>query len=90
MTPKEAWSGRKPKISHLKVFGSTAYVWIPNAKRTKLDSKNRILMFTRYSDNHKVYRPTNVDTDHLIFSHDVIEEESGPFYLSSPTLSLED
>jgi hypothetical protein len=24
-TPKEAWSGRKPIINHLKVFGSTAY-----------------------------------------------------------------
>ena len=25
-TPEEVWSGRKPKISHLKVFGSVAYV----------------------------------------------------------------
>ena len=37
-TPEEAWSGRKPRINHLKVFGSLAYVWIPNAKRTKLNS----------------------------------------------------
>ena len=40
MTPEEAWSGRKPKVGHLKVFGSTAHVWIPNAKRAKLDSKS--------------------------------------------------
>lgn len=40
MTPEEAWFGRKPKINHLKVFGSTAYVWIPDATRTKLDPKS--------------------------------------------------
>ena len=39
-TPEEAWSCRKPKINHLKVFGSVAYVWIPAAKRSKLDSKS--------------------------------------------------
>jgi hypothetical protein len=31
-TPKEAWSRRKPKVSRLKVFGSTAYTWISAAK----------------------------------------------------------
>jgi hypothetical protein len=27
--PEHAWTGRKPNISHLQVFGSTAYVNIP-------------------------------------------------------------
>jgi hypothetical protein len=31
-TPEEAWSGRKPKVIHLKVFGSTAYTWILDEK----------------------------------------------------------
>ena len=34
-TPEEAWSGRKPRISHLKVFGSLAFVWIPDASCTR-------------------------------------------------------
>jgi hypothetical protein len=29
-TPEEAWFGRKTKVTHLKVFDSTAYSWIPN------------------------------------------------------------
>eukprot|EP00253_Pinus_taeda_P004407 PITA_04407 len=45
-TPEEVWSGRKPKISHLKVFGSVAYVWIPAAKCSKLGSKSQKLMMT--------------------------------------------
>ncbi|XP_059068247.1 uncharacterized protein LOC131858815 [Cryptomeria japonica] len=28
MTPEEAWSGRKPKVGHLKVFGSTAHAYM--------------------------------------------------------------
>lgn len=39
-TPQEAWSGRKPNISHLRVFGSIAYVHVPNEKRNKLDDKS--------------------------------------------------
>eukprot|EP00253_Pinus_taeda_P030272 PITA_30272 len=67
-TPKEVWSGRKPKISHLKVFGSVAYVWIPAAKRSKLDSKSQKLMMTGYRDHHEAYRLIDLDADLLLFS----------------------
>jgi transposase InsO family protein len=33
-TPQEFWSGHKPNVAHLKVFGSIAYGKIPNPKRT--------------------------------------------------------
>jgi hypothetical protein len=79
-TPEEAWSGRKPKVSHLKVFGSTAYTWIPAAKRTKLDPKSKKMMLTGYSDTHKAYRLVDVDTDKVSFSKDVVDEEVGPFH----------
>lgn len=91
MIPEEAWFGRKRKISLLKVFGSFAYVWILDAKCTKLDSKGQKLMFIGYSGNHKAYQLIDVDIDCLIFGCDVVfDEERGPFKLSSPILSLED
>ena len=37
-TPQEVWIGKKPSLSHLKVFGCDAYVHVPKEKRTKLDS----------------------------------------------------
>jgi len=37
MTPQKAWSGRKPSVSHLKVFGSIEYVHVDDQVRTKLD-----------------------------------------------------
>lgn len=90
-TPEEAWTGCKPRISHLKVFGSLAYVWIPDAKRSNLDSNSQKLMFTGYSDNHKAYRLIDVDTDRLIFSRDVVfDEDQGPFQLSSSEQNSKD
>jgi hypothetical protein len=80
-TQEEAWYGRKPKVSHLKVFGSTAYTWIPAAKRTKLDPKSKKMMLTGYNDTHKAYRLVDVDIDKVSFSRDVVvDEEVGPFH----------
>jgi hypothetical protein len=39
MTPKEKFIGKKPDVSHLRVFGCIAYVHVPNEKRSKLDPK---------------------------------------------------
>lgn len=90
-TPEEAWSGRKPRISQLKVFGSTAFVWILEAKHTKLDAKSQKLMLTGYSDTHKAYQLVDIKTDCLIFKHDVLfDEERRPFQLSPPVLDPKD
>lgn len=89
MTLEEAWSRRKPKISHLRVFGSITYAWIPDAKRTKLDSKRQKLMLIGYSDNHKACWLIDVDIDCLTFSRDVVyDEEAGPFLLSVIDVNL--
>ncbi|BBH01653.1 hypothetical protein Prudu_011986, partial [Prunus dulcis] len=40
ITPFEAYSGRKPGIAHLKVFGSLCYVHVPTELRHKLEPKS--------------------------------------------------
>jgi len=32
MTPKEKFTGKKPNVSHLRMFGYIAYVHVPNEK----------------------------------------------------------
>jgi hypothetical protein len=82
-TTKEAWSRRKPKVNHLKVFGSTTYTWIPNEKWTKLDPKRKKMMITRYNENHKSYRFVDINTNKVTFSRDVVvHEEVRPFHTS--------
>ena len=33
MTPLEAWTGKKPNVKHLQIFGCTAYAHIPKDER---------------------------------------------------------
>jgi hypothetical protein len=38
-TPHEIWTGKKPSLEHLRVFGCDAYVHVPKENRSKLDNK---------------------------------------------------
>lgn len=40
-TPAEIWFGKRPNLSNVRVFGSTAYAHIPDALRRKLDNKSK-------------------------------------------------
>jgi hypothetical protein len=55
ITPQEVWCGAKPSMAHLKVFGNVAYAHIPDQKRTKLDDKNKKLIFIGYDEKSKAY-----------------------------------
>eukprot|EP00253_Pinus_taeda_P025723 PITA_25723 len=54
--PEEAWSGRKERVTHMKVFGCVAYAHIPDQLRRKLDSKGEKYIFIGYSEESKAYR----------------------------------
>ena len=38
--PQEVWTGKKPSLSHLRLFGCDAYVHVPKEKRIKVDRKS--------------------------------------------------
>ena len=38
-TPLEGWTGKKPDVSHFKVFGCMVYAHVSDAQRQKLDKK---------------------------------------------------
>jgi Reverse transcriptase (RNA-dependent DNA polymerase) len=76
MTPQEAWSGEKPTISHLRVFGSVAYAQIPEAKRKKLDDREKKCIFISNSETSKAYKVYNPVTNKVVVSRDVIFSEN--------------
>ena len=76
-TPQEAWSGRKPGISHLIVFGSIAHVHVPDERRTKLDDKSERYIFIGYSTHSKWYKLYNPNCKKFVISRDVIFDEKG-------------
>jgi hypothetical protein len=41
MTPKEAFSGKKPNVEHLRIFGCPIYIHIPKDKRKKIEPSGK-------------------------------------------------
>ena len=72
ITPEEAWSGKKPCISHLRVFGCIAYAMVGDEKRGKLDAKGTKCLFLGYCVGTKAYRLMDVETKKIIKSRDVV------------------
>ena len=75
-TPQEAWSGQKPTISHLKVFGSVAYAHLSNQQRTKLEDKSKRYIFIRYDEKTKGYKLLDLISKTVIVSRDVRVNEA--------------
>ncbi|TYK18672.1 Retrovirus-related Pol polyprotein from transposon TNT 1-94 [Cucumis melo var. makuwa] len=74
-TPQQAWTGRKPSIGHLRVFGCMAYAHIPDQKRSKLDDKSEKYVFVGYDASSKGYKLYNPVTKKTIVSRDVVFDE---------------
>ena len=75
MTPKEAWTGRKPTVDHFKIFGCIAYAHIPYEKRKKLDDKGEKCVFLSVSEVSKAYKLFNPLTKKIVTNRDVVFDE---------------
>ncbi len=80
MTPEEKFTGKKPDVSHFRVFGCIAYVHVPNEKRSKLDPKAEKCIFIGYSLEQKGYRCFNPSIRKLQVSRDVMFDEMASWY----------
>eukprot|EP00253_Pinus_taeda_P033408 PITA_33408 len=74
-TPQELWIGKKPSLSHMRVFGCDAYVHVPKEKRTKLESKFEKCIFIGYMDCLKGYKLWNLITRKVVYNRDVVFRE---------------
>ena len=55
-TPEEMYSGKKPEVSHFRIFGSMTYSHVPSEKRTKFDPTAERGIFVGYDETSKAYR----------------------------------
>jgi hypothetical protein len=74
-TPHEVWSGNKPSLQHLRVFGFDAYVHVPKENRSKMDKKAEKCIFIDYKDGVKGYNLWNPETKKTVYSRDVVFRE---------------
>lgn len=56
ITHEDVWTSWKPYVSHLRVFGSIAYAYIPIERGKKLDDKSRKHTLVWDNNASKVYR----------------------------------
>jgi hypothetical protein len=88
MTLEEKFTGKKPYVSHFRIFGCIAYTHVPDDKRSKLDPKAEKCIFIGYSLEQKRYRCFNPSTWKLQVSKDVVFDEMVSWY--SPLKITED
>lgn len=84
-TPQEAWSGQKPTVSHLKVFGSVAYAHVPDQRRTKLEDKSKKYIFIGYDEKTKGYKLLDPISKKVMVSRDVRVNEASEWDWNNST-----
>ncbi|KAL0534679.1 hypothetical protein IC582_028970 [Cucumis melo] len=65
-TPFELWRGRKPSLSHFRIWGCPAHVLVTNPK--KLEPRSRLCQFVGYPKENRVFVLTNatfLEEDHM-------------------------
>lgn len=75
-TPYEKWTGKKPSLDHVKVFGSDAYLHVPDSLRKKLSKKGEKHVFVGYEGNSTNYRLYNTETGKIKVSRHVVFNEN--------------
>ena len=75
-TPEELFSGKKPSISHLKVFGSPVFVHSTKPSRSKLDPRSEKCILLGFDTEAKAYRCYRPSTKRVFISRDVTVDET--------------
>jgi hypothetical protein len=79
MTLEEAFSGKKPNVENLRIFGCLVYSHIPKDKRNKLEPSGKKGIFVGYSDSSKDYRIYILEQHNIEVSRDVTFNEKMAF-----------
>jgi hypothetical protein len=102
-TPKEVFSGIKPEVGHLRIFGCLVYIHVPKEKRTKMEPSGKKGVFVGYNENSKAYRIYVLGQRQIEVSRDVtfheevvfkkskkLQKESKAVQLASPSSESEE
>jgi hypothetical protein len=74
-TPEEMFTGKKPEVSHLKIFGCPMFIHIPKEKRNKLEPSGKKGIFVGYCEVSKAFRIYIPGHRHIEISRDVTFDE---------------
>ena len=75
LTPHEAFTGNRPSVTHLRIFGCKVHVHVPDKKRRKLDAKSIKCTFLGFAENRKAYVCMHHASGRIFESRDVVFDE---------------
>jgi len=78
-TPKEAFTGRRPDVEHIRIFGCLTYSHVPSERRTKLDPTTQQVILVGYSEASKAYQIYIPSQRRVVHRRDVRFEEGRAF-----------
>ena len=76
VTPYEAWTGTKPDLGHVRVFGCITHMKEPSVHLKKLDDRSRVTIYLGREPGTKVCRLYDPKTGKINVSRDVVFEEN--------------
>jgi hypothetical protein len=79
ITPEETFSGKKPNVEHLRIFGCLVDIHIPKDKRKKLEPSEKKGIFVGYSESSGAYRIYIPEQHKVEISRDVTFNEKMAF-----------
>jgi hypothetical protein len=75
-TPYEAWNGRRPNLSHLRVFGCKGHVKCVKPHLKKLEERSMPMVYFGTEEGSKAHRMYDPQNNKTVVSRDVVFEES--------------
>ena len=76
LTPEHCWSGQKPDLSNMRVFGSKAFAYIPEQLRSKIEPKSNECIMLGYCLSQRGYRLWGPKNERIFAARDVIFHEN--------------
>jgi hypothetical protein len=74
-SPEDMFFGKKPKVSHLKIFGCLVFVHILKEKRTKMDPSGKKGIFVGYCEVSKAFKIYIASYHHIEINKDATFDE---------------
>jgi len=95
LTPHEAFTGNRPSVTHLRIFGCKAHVHVPDEKWRKLDAKSVECIILGFAENQKAYVCVHRPSGRILESRDVVFDEgstNAPSHvkINDPCLNVEE
>jgi hypothetical protein len=90
MTPEEAFTRKRPEVSHIRISGCLVYFHVPVERRTKLEPTTEKGILVGYSETSKAYKVYILAHRRTLVRRDVRFEEDKAYRKSCGQIRVDE